>query len=219
MSDLAFLVRGRSVDLVAMTAFNTFRDTLGLGDEIALLGRDDVYVIENVDEGDAPAWIEACTDHQHWFNPNKHRFAAVLAHDGALEAVRTEGTWPHPWLQRLIQTDRPDLVASQRAIDDVLRAWLAVRPADGHYAVPLLAWDLEDGLSPLPGGHWPDGQRVRLRGVLWTLVLRADSVDAASARAEELAVTRARRKGLLVHPHMQGYAPIGPALALEPAAG
>ena len=218
MSALTFLVRGRSVDLVAMTAFNTLRDTLGLGDEIALLNRDDVFVIEGVDAASAPAWIEACTAHQHWFNPNKHRFAAALSADGALEAARSDGEWPHPWLTGLVRTDRPDLVAAGDVDADVLGAWLGLRASAEHFAVPLVAWDREDSIGALPGGHWPDGSATRLRAVLWTLVLRATSAEAASSRAEELAVTRARRQGLLVHPHMQGFAPVGPALALAPAA-
>ena len=218
MSSMVFLVRGRSVDLVAMTAFNTLRDTLGLGDEILLLNRDDVFVIEGVQPSDVPAWVEACKAHQHWFNPNKHRFAACLARDGAVEAARSGTAWPDPWLERRVDTDRPDLVAAGPDAGDPLEDWLGLARHEGAFAVPLLAWDREDGIGSLPGAHWPDPERERLRGVLWTLVLGAASAEAARSRAEELAVTRARRQGLLVHPHMQGSSFVGPARSLAPAA-
>lgn len=218
MSALAFLVRGRSVDLVAMTAFNTLRDTLGLGDEVLLLNRDDVFVIEGIDGDDAPAWVEACKSHQHWFNPNKHRFAACLAGDGALEAARSGTAWPDPWLERRVDTDRPDLVAAATDTGDPLAAWLGLGRHEGAFAVPLIAWDREDGVGSLPGTRWPDPERTRLRGVLWTLVLRAASAEAARDRADAIAVTRARRNGLLVHPHMQGHSTVGPARPLAPAA-
>lgn len=213
MSTLAFLVRGRSVDLVAMTAFNTLRDTLGLGDEIVGLLRDDLFAIEGVDAG--ADWVAACQAQQHWFNPNKHRYAAFRAADGAVASIRTDGAWPEPWLEALISTDRPDLEGTGGG-EHPRRAWIGVRAYEGAFAVPVVSWDREDGVGPLPGGHWPDATATRIRGVLWTLILRAEDADSAAARAAELVATRARRQGLLVHPHMQGWTAWGdPLTTLE----
>lgn len=227
MSALAFLVRGRSVDLVAMTALHALRDTLGLGDEVVALTRDDVVVIEGLALGDAARWTAGFTAQQHWFNPNKHRFAAVEVADGALACARpdakavagADAAWPHDWMRALRDTDRPDLLALKAAgtVDDVLRAWIGGAAAPGHYAVPLVAWDRESGVDALPAGPWPDPALPRLRAVLWTLTLKAGSASAAAARAQELAVTRARRHGLLIHPHMEGFATAGPPRALEPS--
>jgi len=215
MSTLSFLVRGRSVDLVAMTAFNTFKNTLGLGDEIVGLLRDDLFAIEGIDESAAETWVAACQAQQHWFNPNKHRYAAFLATDGAVACVRDDGSWPEPWLQSMVSSDRPDLESAD--VEDPRRAWIGVRPTTGAYAVPVVAWDREEGAGSLPGGDWPDGSLARIRGVVWTLVLRADRPEEASARAEGLVSTRARRQGLLVHPHMEGWTAWGAPLAeLDP---
>jgi hypothetical protein len=216
MSALAFLVRGRSVDLVAMTALHALRDTLGLGDEVISLARDEMVVIEGVDLRSASEWTAGFTHQQHWFNPNKHRFAAFEVSEGALARARSEASaWPHPWVRALIETDRPDLVALQQAgrLADPLAAWLGAPAGPGHFAVPLAVWDRESAVDALPAGSWPDPACSRLRAVLWTLTLKADSATSAAARAEQLAVTRARRQGLLLNPHMEGFAAVGPARA------
>lgn len=221
MSALAFLVRGRSVDVVAMTAIHALRDTLGFGDEVAGLTRDDFVLVEGVDAAAAEAWQRGFTSQQHWFNPNKHRFAALEVAEGGLRCAREGGDWPDPWARRLVDTDRPDLVArrARGEVDDVLGAWIGAEPRAGHYAVPLAVWDREAGIDALPRGAWPDPTRPRLRGVLWTLTLKSEDAARASARTEELAVARARRQGLLLNPHMEGHAAVGPARALDPALG
>jgi hypothetical protein len=54
-----------------------------------------------------------------------------------------------------------------------------------------------------------------LRGILWTIALRADDAVSAQARAEEILVTRTRTQGLLVHPHMEGWTAVGAARPCE----
>ena len=88
----------------------------------------------------------------------------------------------------------------------------------GAFAVSFIAYDLEDGVSPLPHGHWPKNDQEMLHGILWTLVLRAKDADAARERAEEILVTRSRTEGMLVHPHMEGWTAVGAARPCEPAA-
>lgn len=220
MSDLSFLVRGRSVDLVAMTARHALQTTLGLGDEVVDLTRDQLVLIAGVDEPSAGDWTAAVAAHQHWFNPNKHRFASYLSADGALDVARGEGSWPSPWLQRLVDTDRPDLVAAQGSGPgpDPLSAWMAPARASGAFAVGFIAYDLDDGVSRLPAGHWPAAGHEKLEALLWTIVLKAEDADRARARAEEILVTRTRTQGLLVHPHMEGWTAVGRPRPCEPAA-
>lgn len=95
---------------------------------------------------------------------------------------------------------------------------MAPPAAAGAFAVSFMAYDLEDGVSRLPSGHWPGTGHDLLQAVLWTLVLRADSAEAASARAEEILVTRSRTEGMLVNPHMEGYTAVGAARPCEPVA-
>jgi hypothetical protein len=218
MSDLSFLVRGRSMDLVAMTARTALRSTLGLGDEIVELGRDDVVVVHDIEDAAGGDWTSAVGSHQHWFNPNKHRFAAFLSDGAAFEAIEGRGEWPSPWLSSLVDTDRPDLVAARDAggIPDLLSAWMAPPAVSGAFAVGFVAYDLEDGVSRLPLGHWPDPGLKIATGVLWTLTLRAPDADRARARAEEILVTRTRTQGMLVHPHMEGWRAVGTPRPCDP---
>jgi hypothetical protein len=220
MSDLSFLVRGRSVDLVAMTARHALQTTLGLADEVIDLLRDQLVLVAAIDEAGAEEWTEAVSAQQNWFNPNKHHFASYLSSDGALAAARDQAAWPSPWLQQLVDTDRPDLVAARESgrAGDLLAGWMAPPVESGAYAVSFVAYDLEDGVSRLPHGLWPARDHEILQGVLWTIVLHAASADAARERAEEILVTRSRTDGLLVHPHMEGWTAVGAARPCEPAA-
>ena len=213
MSALVFLVRGRSVDLVAMTATRALRDTMGLEGRLHSLLRDDLIVLEGARAEEGEAWTEACTSHAHWFNPNKHRHAMVEAVAGALDAARDSAPWPEPWLRKLLHTDRPDLVARHGTIEDPLEAWTLGREteAEGVHAVTLVSWDHEDAGSALPAGHWPDPDVRVLSLVAWTLRLKVAKPAEALELAREVAVTRGRRHGLLVHPHMQGWAQVAPA--------
>ncbi|RKZ13498.1 hypothetical protein DRQ53_03025 [bacterium] len=213
MSDLSFLVRGRSVDLVAMTARRALQTTLGLGDEVLDLMRDQLVCIAGVEDASAAEWSAAIASHQHWFNPNKHRFASFVSADGAFAAIKGNGDWPSPWLREIVDTDRPDLVAARESgkLEDLLAGWMAPPSEAGAFAVSFIAYDLEDGVSRLPVGHWPGSGYEFLQAVLWTIVLRAEDAAAARARAEELLVTRTRTSGMLVHPHMEGYTAVGAA--------
>ena len=216
MSALAYLVRGRGVDLVAMTALHALRDTLGLGDEVAGLTRDELVVIEGVEREDAPRWTAGFVAQQHWFNPNKHRYAAMEVEAGAWARVRGDAQqWPQPWVRALLESDRPDLAALREAqgADDPFGAWLDAPAGPGHFAVALAVWQRESAIDALPAGDWPEPACSRLRAVLWTITLKSGSASSAASRAEQLAVTRARRQGLLLNPHMEDFAAVGPARA------
>jgi hypothetical protein len=173
--------------------------------------------VTGVDEAHATAWTEAMAAQQHWFNPNKHRFASYLSADGALAAARGRGDWPSPWLSALVDTDRPDLVAARESdrLGDLLAGWMAPPVEAGAFAVSFVAYDLEDGVSRLPHGDWPAPDHEMLQGILWTIVLRGADAAAAQERAEEILVTRTRTQGLLVHPHMEGWTAVGAARPCE----
>lgn len=219
MSALVFAVQHRSVDLVAMSALRALRGELGLGDELASLRRDELTVIEGATVSDADGWVEACTHTQHWFNPNKHRFALFAAEAGATAAAAGEGDWPDPWLDGLLASDRPDLRARLQSGDApsgeaALRAWLALGEGGGGAGAPsplsFAVWQHEGATGPLPAGPWPDRQRRATRLVLWSLGLPAGREAELAPRA---LVARSRREGLLVNPHVEGLAQVlGPPL-------
>ena len=81
MSDLSFLVRGRSMDLAAMTARHALQDTLGLEDEVIDLLRDQLVLVAGIDAERSTEWTEAISAQQNWFNPNKH-FGFVHSEEG-----------------------------------------------------------------------------------------------------------------------------------------
>jgi hypothetical protein len=218
MSAYAFLVRGRSTDLVAMTAAQSLRSHFAHEGELVSLMRDDVHLLEGVEGSDPGQWTDACTSHAHWFNPNKHRFALVEAAPGGISAARRAVAWPTPWLKMRLHTDRPDILASGEP-RDALSEWLAQSETPGTTAVSLAVWEHDESGGTLPAGRWPRPEAQYLHLVLWTLVLRSGDVAAGIARAEELAITRHRRHGVLVHPHMQGWARVAPAVAHQPIGG
>ncbi len=209
MSAYAFLVRGRGSDLVAMTAAQALRSHFTREGELVSLQRDEVHLLEGVEGSDPGEWTDACTAHAHWFNPNKHRFALVEAASGGIQAARRASPWPSPWLEMRLHTDRPDILSTDHR-RDALTEWLGLEENPETTAVCLAVWEHHRDDGGLPAGPWPRPQAQYLPLVLWTLVLRGRDVTAAMARAEELAITRHRRQGLLVHPHMQGWAVFTP---------
>lgn len=212
MSALAFLVRHRTIDLVAMTAAQALRSHLGLNGSLIHLRRDDAYVVEHEDLGDSRAWVRPCAERVHWFNPNKHRHALFEAEPGAVQAVQEGRSFPRPWLGPLVDTDRPDL---QSRTGRGLARWLAFPACEGAYAAVLASWQRDDAVATLPPGPWPRPESRLVRLQLWSLALRADDPEAASRLAEEAAVTRRRTSGLLIHPHVEGWSLLEPPWPLD----
>jgi hypothetical protein len=208
VSELVLLVRQRGVDLVVMSAAAALRGPCGLGERLLRLLRDDGYLVEVPGVPDGPAWERACTARADWFNPNKHRYALYAAAPGGIAAVREADRWPWPWLLRRLGTDRPDLAGMGGC--DELDAWLALAGDRQAYAVSLAAWQRDPPVEALPRGHWPAAAQGLVRLQLWTLVLRSQSADEAEQLAMNAAITRTQTQGLLIHPHMQGWARLGP---------
>jgi hypothetical protein len=181
---------------------------MGFDQVVVSLRRDDAYILEGRSVRADADWVNSCLGQAHWFNPNKHRHAAYEATLGAHVAAESGAPWPQPWLGKLIATDRPDLAGSKR---DGLESWLLMETLEhgDEYRVTLAAWDRERGFAALPHGGWPSREARLLRAQLWTAVLRAEDLDHAIALVRRFAVSESRQEGLLIHPHMEGWALVG----------
>jgi hypothetical protein len=208
MSALAFLVHHRSVDLVGVTALHALRSDMGFDQVVISLRRDDAYILEGKGVHADRDWADSCLAQAHWFNPNKHRHAAYEAAPGALAAAQSGAAWPRPWLGKLLASDRPDLAEGEQ---EGLKGWLAAETLehDDEHRVTLAAWDRENGLAALPHGSWPSREARMLKAQLWTAVLRAEDLDHACALVQRFALSESRQDGLLIHPHMEGWATVG----------
>jgi len=208
---IAFLVRHRTVDLVGMSALHALRTDMGFGEEIIGLRRDDFFAIEGRDAEASRAWTDACLAQAHWYNPNKHRFACYAATAGAIATATKSSDWPREWLGELFESDRPDLLDGQHS---GLRDWIRTPevPVEAT-SMALAAWDREVGVRALPHGRWPNADVQLLRGHLWTLHVLVDDEARARSLAESVAVTTSRSQGLLIHPHVEGWAAVGSARA------
>ncbi len=213
MSAYAFFVCHRTVDLVAESAAHALRTSLGLGEELISLRRDDVFVLEGMPEGQDEAWGAACANHAAWFNPNTHRQAFFVTRPGALDAAARGDDWPADWIQGMVLSDRADLAGGPESCD--LGDWLALPRRNGSFAVSIAAWNSEDPIHVLPRGGWPSAEAGVLPFQLWTLALRAEDEEAAKELALEHALTRSRDHGLLIHPHVERWALAAPVAPLS----
>ncbi|MBN1879627.1 hypothetical protein JW823_05910 [bacterium] len=79
----------------------------------------------------------------------------------------------------------------------------------GSFSIPVVISSFDDRAGTTAMQTLNDlysvGKNVRSvqSGVLWTLVLKAESLDAARRIAEDIAVTRSRTEGLLANPHYE----------------
>ena len=215
MSACAFFVCHRTVDLVAQTAAHALRESLGLGERLVALRRDDVFVLEGMPEGQDAAWAAACASRAAWFNPNTHRHAIFATKPGVLATATQGAEWPHPWIDHMVASDRNDLASRGESCD--LAAWLALPRRDGAYAVSIAAWDTEEAVHALPRGSWPSADAQVLPLQLWTLALMAPDAVAAEEMALQSAITRARDRGLLIHPHVERWALAAPVESIQEA--
>ena len=86
--------------------------------------------------------------------------------------------------------------------------WRVTIAGPGLYSVEVLVTELNGGGAALREAlqaQWPGAQAIQelSAGILWTLILKAESAAQARQIAEEIAVTRRVNKGLLINPHYQ----------------
>ena len=82
--------------------------------------------------------------------------------------------------------------------DDLWRVEVLVTDAEGAQAP-----EIEQALTGRLG--YAEQVAAGRRGILWTMVLAADSAEEARSIAESITVTTARDEGLLVNPHFQDW--------------
>ena len=96
-----------------------------------------------------------------------------------------------------------------------------IRSPQQHSGGPIQQeglWRVEVLVTPVEGAQAPEieqaltqrlgyGEQVTAvrRGILWVLLLAADSAEEARRIAEEITVTTARDQGVLVNPHFQAW--------------
>jgi hypothetical protein len=198
MAQVELWVRLKVVDLVAQTAWMTFIEKLALGDLLRGLVHYSYWRMdaEGAGKEDLLEEIDRVIRMDSAFtNQNKHYYRLLVA--GKDEGV--------PTMERLLAgaeiRSRGDLVIEE----DFPRG-------DGGevYALDLLVREKDTGREEA----YLDRLNARLDGVrvtqlqageVWRLLIRAKDAEDAAGKAQELAVTRSRREGLLLNPHYQEY--------------
>ncbi len=84
------------------------------------------------------------------------------------------------------------------SVDGLWRVEVLVTDAEGAQAP-----EIEQALTERLG--YADQVAAVRQGILWTMLLAADSADEARSIAESITVTTARDEGLLVNPHFQAW--------------
>jgi hypothetical protein len=178
------LTSHKGVDLHAATAVRVMVGRLAGGERLAALHRCEFHVLADGTTG----WTAArLLDTGRFFNPNKHHYG-LFVHAGSGAGDDTGEPLPADWPGDLRDTDLEALAGDAAGLYDRLLGGVAT---DGCTAVDVAAWSRDDS-GPVTSG------------VLWRLVLRAAPAE-AGALAEQLAVARTRKEGLLLNPHMEAW--------------
>ena len=179
-------VRLKVIDLVAQTAWMTLTEKMGFGDDLTGIRRYSYWAMEAEGEG-ATAVCEAIDREirmdSAFTNQNKHMYSLAVTggEDGAAAG---------------------DL--------DIERDFPRVEGGDRIFACDLFVSE--------QGGGKDEGYRERLNarlseakitgirsGEVWRILVRAGDPEEAARKVEEMAVTRSRKRGLLLNPHYQAY--------------
>ena len=176
----------KGVDLHAATALKVMRDRLEGGERLLGLARAEYVTFWE------PAPADLAVDRLlalgRYFNPNKHHYGHFWSATGGkpwFTSITRGESLPPAWPGEACDTDWGEPTA------DLYDRLLGGRAAPDTTAVDICTFSLGES-GPL------------LSGVLWRLFLRVAESEAAQL-ADQLAVTRRWRQGLLVNPHMQGW--------------
>lgn len=186
---ITLLTVHKGVDLHAATAVRVMRDRLEGGDALVALYRCECHTYWD----EAPAVsVAELLEIGRYFNPNKHHYGHFELPDAEVwrgPTVNGGGELPAGWPGPAVASDVPN--PTEALYDQLL---------GGSVAAACRAVDI----CAMPLGQ----ERTLLSGVLWRLVLRAPDAAASAqvaARAEQLAVARSGKVGLLVNPHMESW--------------
>ncbi len=177
----------KGVDLHAATAGRVMQERLHGGDRLLALRRGEYYTFWDADP--AGSRRQELLAAGRYYNPNKHHYGTFTLSGAsspwfAIEQDCRGADLPRGWPGEARDSDL--------AVDrDLFGRLLGSAPPEPLLAVDVCTFPLGEG-GPLLGG------------VLWRLLLRAEAAEAA-ALADRLIVTRGRRDGLLVNPHMHGW--------------
>jgi hypothetical protein len=191
----------KGVDLHVATAERVMQERLHGGDKLVALRRGEYYTYWGEDP--AGRRLQELLAAGRYYNPNKHHYGTfTLSGAGSpwfeMEKNCRGATLPYGWPG---EARGSDLTAG----GDLFTRLLGGTPQEPLLAVDVCTFPLGE-CGPLLGG------------VLWRLVLRTEAAEAAEL-ADRLVVTRGRRDGLLVNPHMHGWLLElrGPVSAEQPA--
>jgi hypothetical protein len=178
----------KGVDLHAATAVRVLRDRIEGGARLVRLARAECHTFWSSPEAAAER-AAALLEIGRIFNPNKHRYGRfALSGSAARRPDDADGgsALPEAWPGEPVASD----LSVAADLYDLLLGGRADR-ARGELAIDVHAWPLEQNEEPSSG-------------LVWRLVLRPEEDDPRRL-AQQLIVTRSRRAGLLVNPHMESW--------------
>jgi hypothetical protein len=175
--DIELLVRLKTADTVALTAKNTLQRDLGYESALLDVLREERWVIQvqAEDVQTAEKLGREFAATRIFVNPNKQTCT--------LRAVESGQAKPSSQKQDEGEPCEIGVIVSYYRDGKAVSARDALRHTYGY------------------------GDRIVdvKRGVLWKLLLRAQSLDSARKMAEEIALTSSMDRGLLANPHSQTY--------------
>jgi hypothetical protein len=185
-------VRLKVIDLVAQTAWMTLTGKMGFAGDLCGILRYSYWAMEA--EGESASAVCEAIDREirmdsAFTNQNKHLYSLVV--DGGGAGAATGGL--------SIDRDFPRVKCGGRIFACDLFVSEQGGGKDENYASRLNAR--------------LDGAKVTgmKSGEVWRILVRAEDVEEAARKVEEMAVTRSRKHGLLLNPHYQAFEFIGTA--------
>ena len=185
-------VRLKTIDLVAQTAWMTLTDKMGFADDLCGVLRYSYWAMEA--EGESARVVCEAIDREirmdsAFTNQNKHLYSLVVSGGGDGAALG----------DLTIDRDFPRVKCGGRIFACDLFVSEQGGGKDEGYASRLNAR--------------LDGAKITgmKSGEVWRILVRAEDVEEAARKVEEMAVTRTRKHGLLLNPHYQAFEFIGTA--------
>jgi hypothetical protein len=183
-------VRLKVIDLVAQTAWMTLTEKMGFAEDLCGMLRYSYWSMEA--QGESAGAVCEAIDREirmdsAFTNQNKHFYSLAVSGDGEEAAsgdLRIENDFPRTDCGGRIFAC--DLFVSEQG-----------GGKDRGY---------QSRLNARLEGTKVTGMRS---GEVWRILVRAENAEEAARKVEEMAVTRSRKRGLLLNPHYQAYEFLG----------